>query len=209
MKPGFYSNEKLSAEDYHATEALSKSGMVRLARLPAHFKIPTISTRPMMIGSAFHTAILEPEKFKKEYVVLEEGKKRSGTVDKRGRIILNHTEGGNLPGMVEAVRSHEDAGPLLAYGVAELSGFWIDPDYGFLCKCKPDWVTDNKIVVDLKSCQDAREWPFSKVFFDKKYDWQARWYLNGADKPQSKPQARGLSTRILPLSRLRSCRPLA
>lgn len=180
MKPGFYTD--MPAEEYHATPALSKSGMAQLDRSAAHYKVPVISTRPMMIGSACHTATLEPEKFEEEYVILPKGRRRSGTHDVDGRLILNHTEGSNLPGMVEAVRNHEDAGPLLSYGQAEMSVFWEDPTYGFLCKARPDWTTDNKIMVDLKKCQDAREWPFAKSFFNLKYDWQAYWYLNGAEE---------------------------
>ena len=190
MKPGFYTD--MSATEYHATEAFSKSFMTKFDRSPAHAKVPekppgSQKVRNMLVGSAFHTTVLEPEKFEKEYVVLPEGKKRVGTHDADGRAILNFTEGGDLPGMREAVRNHEDAGPLLSFGQAEVSVFWQDPDYGFLCKARPDWITPNGIIIDLKSTEDAREEAFSRTAYNLRYRWQGYWYLNGASIAKGEP----------------------
>lgn len=187
-KPGFCPT--LSNEDYHSGPGISKSGLVKLDRSPAHYRTPTIKTRSMIVGSAFHTAILEPEKFEAEYAIVPEGmslvnakgKGWKGARVLEGKEILSTKEGGNLPGMSKAVWDHPDASALLKSGVVEMSAFWRDPEYDFLCKCRPDFVTDGGIVVDLKSCADAREFPFSKVFFDKKYDWQSSWYLEGMNQ---------------------------
>lgn len=187
IKPGFY--PKMSNEEYHSSKGISKSGLVKLARSPAHYKAPPLPpTRALVVGAAFHTAVLEPEKFKQQYAILPADMKattKAGIAwkaEQAGKEILSTAEGSNLPGMSKAVRDHPDASALLKYGVVEMSAFWRDPEFSFLCKCRPDFVTDGGIVVDLKSCMDAREFPFSKVFFDKLYAWQAYWYLEGLNQ---------------------------
>lgn len=62
-EPGIY---KLSNEEYHDQEALNKSGLVQLSKSPAHFNewynAPNEEpTNAMVIGTATHTAILEPD----------------------------------------------------------------------------------------------------------------------------------------------------
>ena len=55
----------MSNEAYHAYDGISKSGLDLIARSPAHYAYRTASepTRAMVIGSATHAAILEPEVF--------------------------------------------------------------------------------------------------------------------------------------------------
>ena len=49
-----------------------------------------------------------------------------------------------------------------------------------LCKCRLDkMINIEHIIIDLKSCMDARKAPFQKVAFDKGYHIQAAWYLYG------------------------------
>jgi hypothetical protein len=43
--------------------------------------------------------------------------------------------------------------------MAEMSGFWSDPETGLGCKCRPDWLAmaDGIVtgIVDVKTCVDA------------------------------------------------------
>ena len=68
---GFY--EDMPNETYHASEGVSKSGLDLMDRSPAHYKNPKLrkSTRNMEIGTAIHAGILEPERFDKEYVIVD------------------------------------------------------------------------------------------------------------------------------------------
>ena len=60
--------------DYHASAAISKSGLDKIARSPAHYKAAQEAeqeaTDAMIFGSAFHDFILLPEIFQTAYTVL-------------------------------------------------------------------------------------------------------------------------------------------
>lgn len=74
MKNGLYTN--IPEEQYHADEAISSHGLNTISRSPLHYwayyknpeRLPQKETPALKIGSAIHKAILEPNKFEKEYV---------------------------------------------------------------------------------------------------------------------------------------------
>lgn len=85
MQPGVYTN--LHNQDYHSDPAISRSGIMLFDESPYKYwanyinpnRPPKHSTPAMEFGSAFHTFILEPEKFDQEYVIeneLEKSPKR-------------------------------------------------------------------------------------------------------------------------------------
>ena len=61
----------LSNRDYHAHPAISKSGLDLISRSPAHYRYraPKEPSRAMEIGTAIHTALLEPDRYAAEYVI--------------------------------------------------------------------------------------------------------------------------------------------
>lgn len=66
----------MPAEQYHATVALSKSGLDQFQRSPAHYKAwlegaKEEPTPAMVFGSAFHCAVLERDEYAKRYVIFE------------------------------------------------------------------------------------------------------------------------------------------
>ena len=73
-----------SATDYHAAPGASASRLKQLKRSAAHMKYdmdnPQEPTPAMIIGSATHSAILEPDLFVKEWGRLPEGDGRSKAV---------------------------------------------------------------------------------------------------------------------------------
>ena len=180
-------------DDYFQREALSKSGLVRLAQSPAHFKAPPKPRTPQQqtaldIGQATHTAILEPDMYNLRFMILppemtlqtKAGKQLKKEAEEAGKILLKDKDHQNVQSMALAVRHHPGAKLLVeAPGPVEEPVYWKDPVYGFDCKAKPDKRTPNCIVPDLKSTGDARYSKFQKVIYDKCYHWQAFWYLWG------------------------------
>lgn len=77
MTPGIYN---LSYETYSASVGVSKHGLDALAISPLHYWTWYINpnrpkrkdTPASILGNALHTAILEPERFEKEYVAIPE-----------------------------------------------------------------------------------------------------------------------------------------
>ncbi|WP_435310668.1 PD-(D/E)XK nuclease-like domain-containing protein [Primorskyibacter sedentarius] len=63
----------ISNHDYHYGKGISKSGLDLIRQNPAEFitrkRHPKPPTPAMLLGSAFHCLVLEPEKFDQEYVM--------------------------------------------------------------------------------------------------------------------------------------------
>ena len=96
----------------------------------------------------------------------------------------------DLQGMATSLARCPIIGPLLAQqGAAEEALFWHDPDLGIDCRCKPDWLTADGWVLDLKSCVSANPRRFRWQAWDLGYDIQAWFYLRGIQ------QARGITPR--------------
>lgn len=85
--------------------------------------------------------------------------------------------------MVVSVRSHAGAERLLASGLAEMSGFWIDRETGIECKCRPDFLSmageTVTGIVDVKTCCDASADGFARAIATLGYDVQAAFYQDG------------------------------
>lgn len=174
----------MSNEDYHQYEGVSKSGLDKIARSPAHYKYSEYkpSTRAMVIGTAIHAAILEPERFDEEYSITE-CKARTEKAYKEevkkscADLVLTAQEGKKVIGMRESVESNYAAMKLLrAPGKAELSAICVDPETGITIRARYDWITDNGIVVDVKKTQDIRPAKFVRSVSDYRYHVQDAMY---------------------------------
>lgn len=81
--------------------------------------------------------------------------------------------------MRDAIAAHSKAGRLFTDGRAELSVYWRDDETGVLCRCRPDWLRNDGVVVDLKTALDASRHGFEKSIDKWRYDVQAAFYLDG------------------------------
>lgn len=191
IEPGFY---KLSNAEYHTGPGISKSGLARILRSPLHYKTPQKETAALVTGDAFHVATLEPNRFDREYTVLPAScspgsgkgmkeRKEQFLADNAQKTILSQLDYDTARGMAATVHSNQDAIDLLSDGEAEISGYWYDPENpAILCKLRMDWINKkDRIIVDLKSCTDARFFKFRSDAFNNNnnYHMQAAWYLYG------------------------------
>lgn len=177
--------------DYHASPAISKSGLDKIAKSPAHYRAakeaPAEITDAMVIGSAFHDYILLPEIFQTAYTVLPEdfngrtkdGKSYLETIKASGQTILKAEWLKDIQGMAAAVAAHPKAAALLTGGHPEVSIFWQDADTGIDCRCRPDYIHSSGIIVDLKSTLDASPAAFSKSCANFRYHVQDAFYSEG------------------------------
>lgn len=198
MEPGIYT---MSNNEYHrglGKNALSKGGLDKLARSPAHFKTyfeedisPTLA---MIFGSQFHCAALEPDIFKRDYIVAPEinrhtkaGKKEYAdlqlSLEENGQSLISQDDKDLINRMVDSLYSSEIASGLLSDGVAEQSIFWNHPKWDFKCKCRPDFLNEkHKLAIDLKTTVNGLPEAFAKVVVNLRYHWQASWYLDGINE---------------------------
>ena len=177
--------------DYHASPAISKSGLDKIAKSPAHYRAakepPAEITDAMVIGSAFHDYILLPEIFQTAYTVLPEdfngrtkdGKSYLETIKASGQTILKAEWLKDIQGMAAAVAAHPKAAALLTGGHPEVSIFWQDADTGIDCRCRPDYIHSSGIIADLKSTADAGPAAFSKSCANFRYHVQDAFYSEG------------------------------
>lgn len=172
-------------KDYHSAAGISNSGLTDVARSPAHyfFKVKKGATPAMRMGTAIHTALLEPDKFKEDYLHLKEVKDRRSSGYKEAaknhdpEFILTAPEGDKVAGMQEQIKNQPYASKLLtAEGYREVSIFTEDPETGVLVRIRADILTLKGQIIDVKKTQDSRMEAFGKSIFNYRYHVQAAFY---------------------------------
>lgn len=182
----------LTNAEYHASPAISKSGLDLIRRAPALYAYrrenPTEQTPAMRLGSLTHTVVLEPQLFRASATVRPEGIDRRTSAGKlawaefeiqaEGKEIVTAEEMSKLCQIQQAVHAHPAAAKALAGSpTIEQSIFW-DAD-GIACRCRPDAVTERGVIVDLKTTRDASPEGFAKSIVAYRYHVQAAFYSDG------------------------------
>jgi hypothetical protein len=185
----------LTNEDYHRLKAVSPSQIKVLGRSPLHYYDQFLAedrekrepTPAMLMGTALHTAVLEPELWDATIAVpphsfdrrTKAGKELAAEFEREsaGKIVLSPEDADQVRRMADQVRKHPAAGFLLELpGRREASYTWKDPATGLECKTRPDWHSeDRRIVVDVKTTRDASRVEFSKSIANLDYHVQAAW----------------------------------
>ena len=189
MESGIFGN--IPNADYHAKDGLSSSGLSRLAQSPAHYlaykQNPPEQTKAMRIGSGVHAAVLE-DGFNTGLIIRGPGGTRANGAFKEfakqhpDKIVLTEDDYQEVEHIAEKVLRHDLANELLRGGKAEQSAFWVDEATGVLCKCRPDYLRNDGLVIDLKTSSDASPEAFQRSIMSYKYHWQSAWYLDGLSK---------------------------
>jgi len=184
---------------YHAwPDSISKSSLDLIARSPAHYayREPRESTRNMEIGTAIHTALLEPERFRADYVLLRDVADRRSSAYKEATKahpasnVLTGSEADLVSGMQEAVYANPQARLALTQeGCTEASLFVNDPETGVLVRVRFDLLTESGEAYDLKKCQDARPDVFSRSIYNYGYHIQSAFYQDVYEWATGKPLA--------------------
>lgn len=182
-----YSNQ--SEQEYHAHDALSRSGAFTLAkRTPAHFKaMPQKKSKAMDLGKATHVAVLEPHKL--DDLIMQ------GPIDRRGNkwtdLVAYCEAYGKIPltsGDYSKAMYMRDSAQRLPEiraltsggGLIEHSGYWVDEETGVLCRCRPDiYHPELKIIGDVKTTTNASADAFGRSVDEFGYHVQEPWYSRG------------------------------
>lgn len=201
MKTGYYKG--ISNADYHASDGVSKSGLDLIHKSPAQYlwsknaPYDEDNRKALDIGTAFHTLILEPEQFKKDYFVMPEKLDRRTTEGKQAhkeitkgiqdKIVLTVEEYQKLSLMRESLLAHPHAKWLIeAEGDTEVSIYWREATTGELAKCRPDKLLDkHSCLIDLKTSGEINR--LDKAYFDYRYHVQDAWYSTGYETELNEP----------------------
>ena len=176
--------------DYLKLPGLSASALKTLMRSPMNYRWKQDhpnheSTPAQILGTAAHTAILEPHRLKTDYVLWNEGTRRGKAWDEfkamnAGRSILTSDEYESVKGMHRSMRGFAPAMRYLEQGRAEATMQWKMG--GRLFKGRADWLTtiDGRPVIgDLKTTRDGRPFNFGADAFRLGYHIQFALYCDG------------------------------
>lgn len=195
--------ENMPERLYHADRsAVSQSALKELIqKSPLHFHYkwslrdgddpPSDAQR---IGTLLHLALLEPEKYAARVVVSKKFDRRT----KEGKagakafeaslppdaIVADESEKKQIEAMAMSVMSDPMAGPILRSATMrkELTGYFTCPITGVRCRIRLDGydASGDRIIIDLKTIEDASDDSISKSIWNWRYDVQAATYLEGA-----------------------------
>lgn len=183
----------MNNEQYHAdTSAISASGLRLFMRSPAHYWAAYLdpdrqqrqATPAMMLGTATHCAILEPEKFDDRYTVIPEGVDRRSKDGKQlwadllasGKQPLSDQDWQRINRMSERFHAEHETAELFARPHVVESTHFAKIN-GVMCKCRPDFMTtDGMIVMDVKTTSDASQDGFGRSAWNLGYHIQAAFY---------------------------------
>lgn len=177
----------ITNEAYQAHPAIGKSGLWTIySKSPYHYKFAERSeTSAQRFGSAAHCAILEPNRFGKEYVRGPDDKRgkkwAEAIIESEGKTLITSAEYDDAC-RIRDVLHRESVVQRLTSGRTdiELSSFWTDPETGVQCKCRPD-IFNHKmgLLADIKTAADGRPHKFRNSVVDYGYHVQDPFYVQG------------------------------
>lgn len=198
LKAGVYHGVR--RETYDAIEAANQSRLHELlTRSAMHARwLDEEQGEALMVGTAFHTAVLEPSKFATRYVSWpKEMGNRAGAKftnfcnEHPGQIVLTENQWDLVGAMADVVLQHPEWQRLLSRSARynEVVLVWQDPTTGLWCKALQDMLIEDSAptIVDLKSAENASLDAFSKSTFNYGYDMQAAMYVMGKQALQGSP----------------------
>ena len=190
--------------EYHGyKEAISKSRLANMSVCPAYFKWcednPQEPSEDMVLGSAFHKIVLEPETFYDEFAIMPnvDGRTTQGKLLKKqfdetkgNKQVITQDQYDTICGMRDSIMSNPYARKLIN-GNIEQSMYFTDDLTKVECKCRPDvWrkVADRVVITDLKSAKSVMPNDFMRDVVKYHYDLQTAMYRDGASKVLGVPK---------------------
>lgn len=197
---------------YHAGPGISSSNLKQIAQSPLHYRTmkehPKPSTPTMVLGTAFHALMLEPDVFYSTYVrapwkswTTKEARAWRDAQEEVGMIVLSGVDDEDDPFwkpcdwnrlqlMRASIMAHPFASLFFERFIPERSMYWreainVRVDGGEitiheLAKCRFDGIDIvHNIGFDLKTCNDASYSGFTRSVVDYGYHISRQWYMRG------------------------------
>lgn len=187
---------RVPREEYDAVQAINITRLKYLLRSPQHYQHALEHPKEsavMSVGIATHVAVLEPERFLKEFAIwdreTDSGRSapRNGKwweafqLEHKGQTILTKDQGVLALEIAKAVRFDEVANKYLAIGDPEVSLEW-EIVGGRPAKGRIDWLTTHEgspTITGLKTSRDCRHFQFGSQAAKLGYHLQWAWYHDG------------------------------
>ena len=201
--PSLGLHPRTPAGEYHLWPAANYSTLKQFCYTPAHayqyLTDPPPETAASQLGTATHTAILEPEKFAADFVrgaagsLVRKGPREANErikADNPGKQLIRDADWPKIAMMRDAVWAHPKAREVLSSeGFTELSYLWKDASTDLVCKARVDklgsTLDDWPCVVDFKTFGEKggrlTQHAVEAVICDRQYHIQAAHYLRGLE----------------------------
>jgi len=181
-------------EQYDAHPGVRWSNLSHLRKSPAHYLHALTNKRKdtsaLNTGSALHTLVFEPETYAARFTTYTASKSKGEGARKaweafqaeaaeRGLTILDADEEARAQGCATAIRTKARAYIAPSKGRAEIPITWTDPETGLLCKARLDWLTIDRLLIDLKSTRSTEEHAFANQAWKLGYFHQQMFYSMG------------------------------
>jgi len=171
---------------YHSSNGVSASSLIDMKQSPLHFysrkfnKVQREETEAMRFGTAFHTALLEPEEFRRRSAV-KTARKNSKEYKlwiqqlPHDHIIISEKEQKTLAEMLNVSANSTLLQDYLAGGDKEQTAFFRTPN-GMLGRTRPDIVRpEHNTIIELKTADNSSFYKFRKSIHNRGYSLQAGW----------------------------------
>lgn len=192
MKPGIYKRGEI---EYDRIEAVNISSLLWMAKSAKHYLArPRKQTKPLSLGTAAHSATLEPELFETDFAVWTDRKKNGDMAARTGaawdsfvalhsgQTIITEDEQATALDIARAVRADERCAEVLASGDPEVTLVWTHERTRLLCKGRIDWLRvpdcDLPMFADLKTACDITHGPFMSKCAKLHYHTRMAWYAD-------------------------------
>jgi len=207
----------LPNHDYHRGPGLSNSGLKLLRKSPWHYhslngielpawmldEVDGEGSAAMFAGTLCHCATLEPFAFDDRYAIgpaLNKNSKewKAFVEAAKPRQVISRKQYEVARAQATSLRNLADVREVLDGGEFEVSGYWIDPATGVLCRCRPDCMNrgfggtfaPSSLILDVKTTQDASTTAaLRRTIANYGYHHQADWYTRGVEAITRRPVA--------------------
>lgn len=146
------------------------------------------------LGTVIHALILEPHRADKQLAVVSADDWRTKAARElredaraRGRTPILEKDLDGARNAVQCVMDHPVAAQLLSEGQAERSWFAKDKTTGLYKKCRPDFFTTGRVIVDVKSVASCAPEFLQRRVFDGGWFQQAPWYCDVVERVDGAP----------------------
>lgn len=206
----FNGRQDVTNYQYHTGEGISQSSLKYVRQSPKHYWAKFLSeqgiedkkTNSMQLGTDVHCALLEPELFEQNYIIIpDDAPKKPTSLQIKAKnpstatleqiewwddftklagnkTIITQDDWLTCVNIRETVLNHPVAGVWFRSGKAEQTFYNADPDTGLLLKCRPDFMNDNGVMIDLKKTINASTSEFGRTAANYGYHIQAAFYVD-------------------------------
>jgi exodeoxyribonuclease VIII len=189
--PGVYRDVPFS--QYLSWDAVNASSLKAMGRSPAWCLEQRTNPKPptptLVLGTAIHCLLLEPRRFKTDYVEAPSGKgakARRAALEDEGMICLPNTRATShwdaCKGIRKAARDSAEMRRIFKridhVEVSVVADLELPNGRRIRCKTRPDLGLKSAVLADLKSTLNASPGPFARDIVKFGYDLSAAFYID-------------------------------